>query len=284
VLPGWRVARPDVMQMLRSAGRSAHLGIGGLLRSGIVIAEVALAFVLLVGSGLMFRSFLELLHVDPGYDPHGLLTFLTVGDAKGFQQPQRRLAFLRELEDRLRAIPGIQNVGAATGLPLHAVGSTHGIQWRTEQIPEVPTHTVDLPTVLPGYFETLHTRILEGRAFTEADNASGRNLAVIDQSLAEKAFPSQSALGKRICVLYPESDVARSHRSGRAPTAANSRRSRAGADLYDGWFLGDRYIAALGAPHCRRSHKVRGRSTRRDCEVRPWTLGHYRNADDGHRY
>jgi predicted permease len=203
VLPGWRVARPDVMQMLRSAGRSAHLGIGGLLRSGIVIAEVALAFVLLVGSGLMFRSFLELLHVDPGYDPHGLLTFLTVGDAKGFQQPQRRLAFLRELEDRLRAIPGIQNVGAATGLPLHAVGSTHGIQWRTEQIPEVPTHTVDLPTVLPGYFETLHTRILEGRAFTEADNASGRNLAVIDQSLAEKAFPSQSALGKRICVYIP---------------------------------------------------------------------------------
>jgi len=57
--------------------------------------------------------------------------------------------------------------------------------------------------VLPGYFETLHTRILEGRAFTEADNASGRNLAVIDQSLAEKAFPSQSALGKRICVYIP---------------------------------------------------------------------------------
>jgi putative ABC transport system permease protein len=202
VLPGWRVARPDVMQMLRSAGRTAHLGIGGLLPSFVVIAEVALAFVLLVGSGLMLRSFLELLHVDPGYDPCGLLTFLTVGDARGFQQPQHRIAFLRELQDRLRAIPGVRSVGAATGLPLHG-GTANGIRWSTEQIPADSARTADLPTVLPGYFETLHSRILEGRTFTEADNALGRNLAVIDQSLAQKAFPNQSALGKRICVYIP---------------------------------------------------------------------------------
>ncbi|MCL5744039.1 MAG: ABC transporter permease, partial [Acidobacteria bacterium] len=99
VLPGWRIARPDIMQVLRRAGRTAPMGM-----SGVVVAEVALAFVLLVGSGLMFRSYFELLHVDPGYNPHGLLTFLTVGDAQGFQQPQRRLAFLRELQGRLRAI------------------------------------------------------------------------------------------------------------------------------------------------------------------------------------
>jgi predicted permease len=202
VLQGWRAARPDVMQMLRSAGRSGPLGTGGLLRSGIVAAEVALAFVLLVGSGLMFRSFLKLLEVNPGYDPHGLLTFLTIGDAKGFQQPQRRLAFLSDLENRLRAIPGVQSVGAAVGLPLHG-GSPPGIRWSTELIPADPARTADLPTVLPGYFETLHARILEGRAFTEEDNAGGRNLAVIDQSLAEKAFPNQPAQGKRICVHIP---------------------------------------------------------------------------------
>lgn len=203
-LPGWRAARPDIMQILRGSGRTLHPGTGGWLRSGVVIAEVALSFVLLIGSGLMFRSFLELRRVAPGYDPHGLLTFLTVGDAQGFQQPQRRLAFLRDLEDRLRAIPGVLSVGAATGLPLHAGGPAYGIQWSTGQVAADRNRTADLPTVLPGYFETLRSRISEGRTFTDADNAAGRNLAVIDQSLAAKAFPRQSAIGKRICVYIPD--------------------------------------------------------------------------------
>lgn len=201
-LPGWRAARPDVIEILHGAGRTAGLGAGRFLRNGVVIAEVALSFVLLIGSGLMFRSFLELRRVDPGYDPHGLLTFLSVGDAQGFQQPQRRLAFLRELEDRLRAIPGVQSVGAATGLPLHAAWPP--VQWGAEKMPADPTRTAELPTVLPGYFETLRSRVVEGRTFTEADNASGRNVAVIDRSLAAKAFPGQSALGKRICVYIPK--------------------------------------------------------------------------------
>ena len=201
-LPGWRAARPDVIQILHGAGRTAGLGAGRFLRNGVVIAEVALSLVLLIGSGLMFRSFLELRRVDPGYDPHGLLTFLSVGDAQGFQQPQRRLAFLRELQDRLRAIPGVQSVGAATGLPLHLAGPP--VQWGAEKMPADPARRADLPTVLPGYFETLRSRVIEGRTFTEADNASGRNVAVIDQSLAAKAFPSQSALGKRICVYIPK--------------------------------------------------------------------------------
>jgi predicted permease len=202
-LPGWRAARPDVMQILRGAGRSSTLGTGRLLRSGVVIAEVALSFVLLIGSGLMFRSFLDLRRLDPGYDPRGLLTFLAVGDAQGFQQPQRRLAFLHELEDRLRAIPGVQSVGAGVSLPLHSGGPPHGIQWCTPQMPADPARTAETLTVLPGYFETLRSPTLEGRTFTEADNASGRNLAVVDQLIAAKAYPGQSALGKRICVLIP---------------------------------------------------------------------------------
>jgi putative ABC transport system permease protein len=205
VLPGWRAARPDVMQVLRGAGRTAGVGTGRLLRNGVVVAEVALSFVLLIGSGLMFRSFLELRRVDPGFDPHGLLTFLAVGDAQGFQQPQRRLAFLREFGDRLRAIPGVLSVGAAPGLPLNAARSAHGIQWSTAPAPPDPAgaQTVDVPYVLPGYFETLRSRIVEGRTFTEADNAPGRNVAVIDNALAAKAFPNQSAVGKRICVYIP---------------------------------------------------------------------------------
>jgi predicted permease len=152
----------------------------------------------------MFRSFLELRRVAPGYDPHGLLTFLAIGDAQGFQQPQRRMAFLRDLEDRLRAIPGVLSVGAALGLPLHPGGPPGGIQWSTGPAAPDPNRTADLPTVLPGYFETLRTRTLEGRTFTQADNAAARNFAVIDQPLAAKAFPNGSAIGQRICVYIPD--------------------------------------------------------------------------------
>ncbi len=203
LLPTLSVVRSDVMKILHSAGRSGHLGSTGLLRSGAVIAEVAFAFALLIGSGLLFRSLVELVHVRPGYDPHGLLTFLTIGNAKDVA-PKRRLAFLRDLEERLRSIPGIENVGGATALPLHWVGPPDGVAWSADRVPADPSHRADIEAVLPGYFEALHSRVLEGRTFTDADNTSEQNLAVIDKSLAEKIFPNQSALERRICVYIPD--------------------------------------------------------------------------------
>jgi putative ABC transport system permease protein len=201
MIPGWRAARPDVMRILRGGGRSAGPASSRLLRNAVVVAEVALSFVLLVGAGLMFRSFLELRRVDPGYDSRGLLTFLLIGDARGFQ-PDERLAFLREIKQTLGAIPGVESVGASLALPLVPVRLSSGIQWGTEADPD-PLQMADLPVVLPGYFETLRTRRVEGRTFTEQDNQPGRNVAIVDQLLADKAFPGQSAVGKRIFVNVP---------------------------------------------------------------------------------
>jgi putative ABC transport system permease protein len=199
----WRAARPDVINALRHGGHTGGLATGRVLRDGVVVAEVALSFVLLIGSGLMFRSFLELRRVNPGYDPHGLLTFLLVGDSRGFQQPQRRLAFLGELEDRLRAIPGVEGVGASLALPLAGRPLMSGLQWGDDAARPNPGWRADVSTVLPGYLETLRTRVIEGRTFTGNDNAPGRNVAVIDEVLAAKAFPHQSAIGKRIFVNLP---------------------------------------------------------------------------------
>lgn len=181
MLPTFSVVRSDIMKVLHSAGRSGHLRSTGFLRSGTVIAEVAFAFVLLIGSGLMFSSFLELLHVRPGYDPHGLLTFFTIGNARDVE-PERRIAFLQDLEERLRSIPGSERVGGATALPLHWVGPPGGIAWSADRIPADPSRRLDIQTVLPGYFEAFHSPVLEGRTFTEADNASAGNLAVIGRS------------------------------------------------------------------------------------------------------
>ncbi len=196
--PALRAARPDVMNVLRGSSRTAGLGSGGLLRNSVVVAEVALSFVLLIGSGLMFRSFLALRHIDPGFDPHNLLTFQLLGPRPA--APAQRAASMREIHDRLRALPGVQSVTAASPFPL--TGGFYPIRWGTAQALTDASkfQAVDNQIVLPGYFETLRTPLLAGRTFTEADNQPDRNLVVIDDVLASKAFPNESAIGKRILI------------------------------------------------------------------------------------
>jgi putative ABC transport system permease protein len=197
--PALQASRPDVMNILRGSGRTGGLGGGRLLRNVVVIIEVALSFVLLIGSGLMFRSFIALQRVDPGFDSRGLLTFLLLGP-RGGPQPQGRATFMREAQDRLRALPGVESVTASTPFPL--AGGFGPIRWGLEQALSDPSkfQAVDHQTVLPGYFETLRTPLLAGRVFTEADNAPERNVVVVDQFLAAKAFPGASAVGKRILI------------------------------------------------------------------------------------
>ena len=197
--PSWRAARPDVMIVLRGTSRSEGLATGGLSRKIVVGLEVALAYVLLIGSGLMFRSFLELQRIDPGFNPHGLLTFQVQSD-RFFQKPEERAVAIRQLEDRLRAIPGVQSVTAANPFPL--TGGFSPIRWGTEEALADASKfkAVDPIIVLPGYFETMHTSVLDGRTFTEDDNQPGRTYAVVDKILANRAYPNQSAVGKRILI------------------------------------------------------------------------------------
>src|SRR5713101_739290 len=113
----WRASRPDVMNVLRGTSRNEGLASGGPLRMLVVVVEVALSFVLLIGSGLMFRSFLELQRIDPGFDPRGLLTFQVLGN-RGGNTPEERAAFMHQIQERLRAITGVQSVAASFPFPL----------------------------------------------------------------------------------------------------------------------------------------------------------------------
>src|SRR6202171_632221 len=195
----WRASRPDVMNVLRGTSRNEGLASGGLLRKLVVVVEVALSFVLLIGSGLMFRSFLELQRIDPGFDPRSLLTFQVLGN-RGGKTPEERTAFMHQIQERLRGIKGVQSVAASNPFPL--AGGFSPIRWGTEEALSDPGkfQAVDFQLVLPGYFESMRTPLLAGRTFTDADNVAGRNLVVIDQQLADKAFPHQSAIGKRILI------------------------------------------------------------------------------------
>ena len=195
VIPALRTARPNVIQTLRAAGRSAALGAAGL-RNAVVVVEVALAFVLLIGSGLMFRTFVNIQRVNLGFAPHGLMTFQLLGNIGN--TPQELQTFKRQLRDQLKAIPGVKTVTASFPLPL--AGGFSPVRWGGADAQNDPGRfqAADLQIVLPGYFEAMGTQLLAGRTFTEDDSAADRNLLIVDQVLAAKAFPNESAVGKRI--------------------------------------------------------------------------------------
>jgi putative ABC transport system permease protein len=196
VVPAIRASRPDVIQALRASGRTAGLGGSGMLRNGVVIAEVALSFVLLIGSGLMFRSFLALQNINPGYDPHGLLTFQITGP-RG-QTPQERRAFMDNIDAKLKAVPGVK--AATSSFPFPLTGNYSPIRWgKAEALSDNGKfQATDFQIIEPGYFAAMHAPLLEGREFTEADNVPNRMVVMIDQLLARKAFGDGPAVGQRL--------------------------------------------------------------------------------------
>ena len=195
VLPALKASRPNVVDVLRRGGRAFGLG-AGRLRSGLVVVEVALSFVLLVGSGLMLRSMIALQRVNPGYDPNGVLTFLMPNIRA--QGPEGRAAFMERVQAEIAALPGVLGVSGANPLPLD--GGTSNMPWGTEamasdpsQFQQAQTHNVQL-----NYFETMRAPILEGRSFTREDNVLDARVVIIDRVLASKAYPGESAVGKRL--------------------------------------------------------------------------------------
>lgn len=200
MLPAWRASKPGVSNLLRGSGRNAGLLGGNALRSAVVMMEVALSFVLLVGSGLMLRSFFELQHTNPGFDANRLLTFELDGNDGGRQKPEERAVAVRKIQDRLRAIPGVESVTAAAPIPL--AGGFSPIRWGLGEALADPSkfQAADVQIVLPGYFETMRVALLAGRTFTDQDNLPKRDFVIIDDMLARKAFHGQPAVGQRILI------------------------------------------------------------------------------------
>jgi putative ABC transport system permease protein len=200
VAPALGASRSSVTAALRGGSRTGGLNSGGVLRTAVVVAEVALSFVLLVGSGLMFRSFLEMIRIDLGYDPSHILTFQVLGGPNGRGAGPQQKVLKQNIVKQLGAIPGVAGVTAAFPFPL--TGQFSPIRWGLQDALADASKfkATDFEFVLPGYFETMKNRVLEGRVFTQADNMPGRTLVVVDDVLAAKAFPGRSAVGQRILV------------------------------------------------------------------------------------
>ena len=195
LVPAWRASKPDLMDVLRSTSSAPGLRAGRRLRDAVVVLEVGLSFVLLIGSGLMLRSFLAAQRIDPGFDAQGVLTF---NYPAGGRSPEDRAARSRLIRDRLAAISGVKDVSASNGLPLD--GLPGNVPYGPEAALSDPKalHQANSFFVLPGYFSTLRTRIIEGRTFTDADNRDGNRDVVIDDRAAAIAFPNRSAVGQTL--------------------------------------------------------------------------------------
>ncbi len=208
IVPALRASRPDLIEALRSSGRASGLSGGRLLRNGVVVAEVALSFVLLVGCGLMVRSFLVLTHTDLAFHPARLLAFTMPPSTirPGPDAAKQVEAFQYAFRERLQALAGVESVTSITQAPLDR--NTFKGRWGLADAlaDNSRYHSADFQAITAGYFETLGTKVLEGRTFNDADSQPDRRLVIIDRMLAAKAFPGRPAVGQRILarVITPE--------------------------------------------------------------------------------
>jgi putative ABC transport system permease protein len=200
IIPALRASRPNVAATLREGGRTPGLAMNRVLRNGVVVAEVALSLVLLIGAGLMARSFIALQRVDPGWDPEQVLTFDVPVSFVRYNTSELRTQFVDRLQTELQALPGVSGVSAATPLPLSGI-SFNGRWGKAEALADPAAfQQADFTYVAPGYFDVMGTGLIAGRPFSRADHADSVPIVVVDEVLARKAFPNGSAVGERILV------------------------------------------------------------------------------------
>ncbi len=197
-VPALRASAVDLASMLR--GRSGSVGArSGRLKDALVVAEVALALVLLVGAGLLASSYLRLRGADPGFHPENVIAAdVNLSRAK-YAEPDRMAAFHRTLSERLRAAPGVEAAGAIDLLPLSGADQSSdfyidGIEWA----PSADRPHVHNRTVVPGYFEAMGIDVVRGRTLTDRDRSAARRVVVINESFARHYLAGVDPIGRRI--------------------------------------------------------------------------------------
>ena len=206
ILPAVQSSKLDLAKRLNGRGAVSRRGTRHGVRNWLVVAEVTLSFVLLMGAGLMARSFLALQSADPGFQPAGVLTFNVNLPNDQFQVPSAFVPFQREFMSRLRALPGVESVGAATPLPFS--GGRYASRYATSEAGFLSdsVRQADYRNVLPGYFETMHTPLLSGRTITQRDQDMARPVAVVDDILARRAWPGENPVGNQLFVRLGRTD------------------------------------------------------------------------------
>lgn len=198
VFPALRVARRDVSSVLHDGARGSS---GGrrrqIVRGSLVVAQVAGSLVLLIVAGLFVRSLGKAQTIYLGLNPANVLDFSLDVQQVGYQEAQGR-AFYRDLDSRLRALPGVVSVAQAFSVPLGVMSADDPVNVAGHPVaPGQQPPTVQYNMISPAYFDTLRIPVHQGRVFTEADNEKAPSVAIINQAMAKKFWPDQNPLGKR---------------------------------------------------------------------------------------
>ncbi len=197
--PAIRSSRNELVHALKDAGRSGSSGLRQRFRSSLVIAEISLSLVVLVGAGLLIRSFWRVQQVDPGFRADNILAMsLALPDYKYHKAVDQRLFFDRLLQ-ATKALPGVQSVSETSALPLS--GSTPSSSFYIEGRPVATGQQAphgDYASVSPDYFQTLGIKLIRGRIFTEHDNSETAGVVIIDETVARKYWAGEDPIGRRI--------------------------------------------------------------------------------------
>jgi putative ABC transport system permease protein len=200
MIPSLGLRRFNLLESLKTAGTLTAEGKGGRLRRLLVLAEVALACVLLVGAGLMVRTLANLYSVELGFEPHGLLTLRTELPRPRYSESPDRDVFYQQAIERVRALPGVVEAGFSSNLPLSGSGGMLSFtpEGAAPGISEQP-HT-NYRLITPGFLRALEIPLLAGRSFGPEDTASSPPVAVVNETMARRFWPSESPIGRRFKV------------------------------------------------------------------------------------
>jgi putative ABC transport system permease protein len=207
LLPALQFSKPDLQGSLKEGGRGATAGSAkNRIRNLMVVSEIALALVLLVGAGLLMRSFVNLLNVDPGFVKENVMALQVFVYSEKYRTPQQRAAFFNETIDRIENVPGVKSVGTASMVPFLGedsieIDTTFVVEGRPA--PEKGQEPTVYVNVAGGdYFSTMGIPLLRGRSFARTDDDKAPHVAVINETLARRYFPDEDPIGKKINVRF----------------------------------------------------------------------------------
>ncbi len=200
VAPAWQLARPNLNEMFKGGTRSSQAR-SNAIRGGLIVVEISLALILLMGTGLLLKTLLQLQSVPTGFNPEGVLAMdISLNDQSNPQGPQRT-AFLKQIVQRIESLPGVETAGSATTLPMS--GATDN-SVRAESKPDQDEFYIntDYDFISGHYYPAMGIQLLQGRVFNEGDNvAQAPRVAIINKALASQVFPQEEPLGQRVRFL-----------------------------------------------------------------------------------
>ena len=209
LVPALEASRPNLNETLKEGGKGAGSGTRShRMRDVFVVAEVALALVLLIGSGLMIKSFLRLQSVNPGFSTDNLLTVRLLLPESKYREDRQRITFFREAVARIGALPGVRSAGAVNFLPFTGPGAATSfiIEGRPAPAPgQKPT--VDSRVCDPNYFRTMGIPLISGRIFSEKEATEVSHVVVINEAMKRNYFPDEDPIGRRITISMSNEPV-----------------------------------------------------------------------------